>query len=367
MNNSLQFGGMKVGRLTLHVAFWIVVFAFFTIIYAIKSTYLVAARNNLFYVPIHMAYFYAIAYWLIPVYLLTARYLKFALYLIVLIFFITVISRLIDIWIVVPYTIKNVRDIDWDYIEISKQTFWQKLSSPLYFINALKAVNLVVWFAVVIKLFKLWYERKQAALQAELNGLKGQVHPHFLFNTLNNLYALTLNNSPKSPQVVLGLSGLLRYMLYECNTDSVPLSKEILMLQQFISLEKLRYEDRLDLTFNIYGNPDHKMIAPLLMLPLIENAFKHGTSEKIGQAWININLYIEEDDLRLKVSNSKPDMTTTDAEKYIGHIGLTNLQKRLNLLYPATHKLKIMDDEDAFLAILELKLQTHPVTPLVNA
>jgi sensor histidine kinase YesM len=368
MNSILQFQGIKVRRLALHAAFWIVVFAFFTVIYAIKSTYLIAARNNLFYVPIHMAYFYAIAYWLIPVYLLTARYLKFALYLIALIFAATIVSRLIDIWIVVPYIIKNVRDIDWDYIAISKLSFWQKLSSPLYFTNALKAVNLVVWFAVVIKLFKLWYERKQAALQAELNALKGQVHPHFLFNTLNNLYALTLNNSPKSPQVVLGLSDLLRYMLYECNTDNVPLSKEILMLQQFISLEKLRYEERLDLTFNIYGDPDHKMIAPLLMLPLVENAFKHGTSEKIGQAWININLYVEDDDLRLKISNSKPDMAS-DAGKHFGHIGLANLQKRLNLLYPASHKLKIMDDEDAFLAILELKLQTQSqtVTPLVTA
>lgn len=355
---SLPFPGFRLSRTTWHIIFWILVFVAFTIIYSVKSTSLIASRNNLFYLPVHIVYFYTVAYWLVPVYLFNARYIKFGLYLVGLMLMVALVSRLVDIWLVAPYMIKHLPDIDWSYIEESKRTFWQKLINPVSFINSLKATNLVMWFALVIKLFKLWYQRKQAALQAELSALKGQVHPHFLFNTLNNLYALTLNNSPRSPQVVMGLSEMLRYILYECNADRVPLNKEILMLQQFTDLEKLRYEERLDLTFNITGDTAQKMIAPLLMLPLVENAFKHGTSESMGDAWINISINIIGDNLQLKISNSKPDIT--NAGKYEGHIGLQNLQKRLDLLYPAAHKLKILDDEDAFLAVLEVKLQTQP-------
>lgn len=357
MNRAL-FSHLSVGRVTAHVAFWIFVFVAFTSIYSVQSTYLISARNNLFYVPLHIVYFYTVAYWLLPAYLFDARYVTFALYLLAIMLAVAVMSRLTYIWFVSPYLISHSSGINWGYIEESRRTFWQRLTDPVSFINALKAINMVMWFGLVIKLFKLWYERKQAALQAELSALKSQVHPHFLFNTLNNLYALTLNNSPRSPQVVMGLSEMLRYMLYECNADSVPLAKEILMLQQFIDLEKLRYEDRLDLSFNISGDTGQKLIAPLLMLPLVENAFKHGTGESMGDAWINININIAGDNLQLKISNSKPEIDI--AKKHEGHIGLENLKKRLNLLYPAAHKLKILDDEDAFLVILEVKLQTQP-------
>jgi two-component system sensor histidine kinase AlgZ len=360
------FNGFKISKVAQHVIFWIAMFILIDIIYSVKSNYLFASYNNLFYLPVYMAYFYALARWLIPIYLLRAHYVKFVAGLLMLIFVSAFICRLIDILIMAPFMLKHLKNIDWSYIALSRRTFWSQLSDPLNFMNSVKGTNLIVLLALVIKLFKLWLERKQAALQAELDALKGQVHPHFLFNTLNNLYALTLTNSPKSPQVVLGLSELLRYMLYECNADRVSLNKEILMLQQFVSLEKLRYEERLDLTFNIYGETDDKLIAPLLMLPLIENAFKHGTSESLGQAWININLYVTGEDLKLKISNSKAEK---EAEKHTGHIGLQNLHKRLELLYPATHQLKIMDDDDAFLVVLEVKLttQTKPAPQLIPA
>ena len=128
----------------------------------------------------------------------------------------------------------------------------------------------------------MWYEKQRAALEAELNLLKGQLHPHFLFNTLNNLYALTLNQSSRSPSVVMGLSEILRYMLYEANRESVLLKRDVEILENYIGLEKIRYEDRLDLNFNISGISEEQKIAPLLILPLVENAFKHGTSERIG-------------------------------------------------------------------------------------
>lgn len=360
MNNKVLWGNVTVGRLALHVLFWAVVFVAFTVIYAFKSNYLISARNNLFYVPVHMAYFYMVAYWLIPNYLFRGRYLATGLYTLVLIFVTTILCRAVDIWITDPYLATHLPDVDQEFVEATKRHSWPHLFSPLNFISAFKMSNQVIWFAVGIKLFKHWYERKQAALQAELNALKSQVHPHFLFNTLNNLYALTLKNSPKSPQVVLGLSDLLRYMLYECNSERVSLRQELQMLKQYVELEKLRFEDRLDLSFTIEGEANNKLIAPLMLLPLVENAFKHGASEALGDAWININMRLAGNELKFKISNSKATDAVTAGSKHFGNIGLTNLRKRLELLYPGMHKLKILDDDDAFLAILELQLTTMP-------
>ena len=168
---------------------------------------------------------------------------------------------------------------------------------------------------------------------------------------------------------MLGLSDILRYMLYECNTDNVSVKQEVLVLQQYISLEKLRYEDRLDLNFTIEGDLEQKHIAPLIMLPFIENAFKHGASEQQGEVWININLSVSGNLLKFKVSNSKPDSLPTDAGKHYGHIGLQNVKKRLDLLYPSAYQLKIFDDDEAYLVVLELELkpQTKPQPQLVPA
>ncbi|WP_295768064.1 histidine kinase [uncultured Mucilaginibacter sp.] len=360
----LKIGTWPLKRVALHLAFWAVVYFMYTGIYAIQLTYTTSLRNNLFYVPVHMFYYYTLAYWLLPKYLFNGQYVKFEIYLLVLMLVSTVMSRLVGIYIANPYILQREHPTDWSFIEEQRWPLHKQLFNLLTFVNAWKAINMVVWFALVLKMVKLWAERKQAALQAELSALKAQVHPHFLFNTLNNLYALTLSNSPKSPEVVLGLSDILRYMLYECNTENASLKQEILVLQQYISLEKLRYEDRLDLTFNIEGDLDDKYIAPLIMLPFIENAFKHGTSETQGQVWININLLVSGNVLKFKVSNSKPDDLPADAGKHHGHIGLQNVQKRLDLLYPSAYQLKIFDDDEAYLVVLQIELkqlnQTKP-------
>ena len=267
--------------------------------------------------------------------------------------------RLTEIFIISPFIIKNYPQFEY-YVD--QAPFTQRLSNVTYMYNAFKSLNLVALVGLGIKFFKMWYERKQAALTAELNALKGQLHPHFLFNTLNNVYSLTLQNSPQSSQAVLGLSEMLRYMLYECNTDQVFLKKEVQMLQHYIELEKLRYGNRLDLSFNISGNLDDKQIAPLILLPFFENMFKHGTSEQVGQAWININLQVEGNVLKLKASNSKPETITAGGIKHHGHIGLRNVTKRLELLYPKKHQLKILDDDEVFLVILEMELSSKPAT-----
>ncbi|WP_448698068.1 sensor histidine kinase [Mucilaginibacter sp. AW1-3] len=368
MNTQVKFMGVKLTRIAAHLLFWAAVYLFFAFMYSVKTTFSIAARNGIFYMPVHMGYFYTVAYWLMPQYLIRGRYVAFAGLMIVLACIVALLGRVVDILISDPYIIGHVKNVDWDYIEESKLDFWTRLIIPFNFANSVKVTNMMVWVALGVKLFKLWYERKQAALQAELKALKAQVHPHFLFNTLNNLYALTLNNSPKAPGVVIGLSDMLRYMLYECNADKVNLKKEVLMLQHYIGLEKIRYEDRLDLNFTITGELDDKLIAPLVLLPLVENAFKHGTGEKVGATWINITLEVVANKLKFKISNSKPDVD--DEDKHHGFIGLQNIKKRLELLYPASYQLKIMDEDEVFLAVLELELQTDPqptAKPLVRA
>lgn len=355
------FQDVKLPRVLQHILFWLGVSFVITSMYAVQSDYFLSFRNNLFYMPVQIAYYYAIAYWLVPRYLFVGRYRMFALMFIPLFLLSTLVSRSIGLTFVIPYMIEHRYITDAGYLRDNSRPFFTMLFDLPMFINALKGTNLIIGFVLAIKLFKVWYERKQWALEAELNALKAQVHPHFLFNTLNNLYALSLNQSPKSPQVILGLSDLLRYMLYECNTSDVPLEKEIFMMQQYVKLEQLRYEDRIDLSFNISGNLHHKSIAPLLILPFIENAFKHGAGETMGQVWISIDIAVKGESLKLKVANNNPIRQAQSNNEAHG-LGLQNVAKRLALLYPGTSSLKIMDEEDTFLIVLDLDLKVKPQT-----
>lgn len=355
--------GPKLRRLIEHLIFWIIALALLTFYFgADKPNYLIPLRNNLFYLPVHIAYFYFLAYYLIPKYLYTRKYLQFFVSLIGLILVTGFFTRLIDIFFVDPYLYRIQREMNikfiWDKME---GDFFDKLQKPYYYVNAIKGSNLIVWIALSIKFFKMWYERRQAAMEAELNFLKGQIHPHFLFNTLNNLYALTIQMSPKSPFIVMGLSDILRYMLYECNTDSIALKREIELIESYIALEKIRYDNRLELNLSISGSVDDIEIAPLLMLPLVENAFKHGVGEKVGDAWINIDLKLKSNILKLKISNSKPETFSESSEKNKGNIGLANLKKRLEILYPNAYDLKLFDEQDMFLAVLEIQTDKHIV------
>jgi len=343
-------------RVFIHVVFWLLVLAALTLIYGVnKPSYFMSFRNNLFYLPVHLIYFYSLAYFFIPKFLLKGRYILFAFLVLCLAIFLAFLTRVIDIFFVDPYIDKVLKSMgmqdEWMKIEGS---FWEQFTNSYYLVNALKGSNLIIWIAIAIKLFKLWYERRQAALLAELNFLKAQIHPHFLFNTLNNLYALTLNQSPKAPHIVIGLSEILRYMLYECDKEYISLKKDLEILESYIALEKLRYEERLELNFSISGQIQEQQIAPLLLIPLVENAFKHGVSEQVGESWIKMDLAIQNHTLKFKIANSKPQHLSGD--RHIGNIGLTNVKKRLMLIYPEAHELKIKEDEDMFLIVLDIDL-----------
>ena len=174
--------------------------------------------------------------------------------------------------------------------------------------------------------------------QAEMDLLKAQVRPHFFFNTLNSLYALTMVKSDKGPEVVLQLSELMHYMLYEANAAQVSLTTEITHLHNYIGIEQLRFGDRLNLQLETPNSTTGRMIAPLLLLPFIENAFKHSLSRETEKAWVHIGIHLQDNQLSMKVANSYHP----HGQKGRGPgIGLANVRKRLALTYPGQHQLDI--------------------------
>ncbi|MEJ8842347.1 histidine kinase [Lacibacter sp. H375] len=204
---------------------------------------------------------------------------------------------------------------------------------------------------MIIKFFKLWTIKQRDWMRAqqekttvELQLLKAQVHPHFLFNTLNNIYSFSLENSPKTPGLILKLSSLLSYMLYDCKTDEVRLEKEIDIMKNYIDLERERYGNKIEISWSVEGEIKDKLIAPLLLLPFLENAFKHGVSEQIEKPWLGVDISVQQGTLRCKIANSKNEYVP-ESDK---GIGIDNVKQRLSFIYPGKHELKINDEGSFF-------------------
>ena len=233
--------------------------------------------------------------------------------------------------------------------------------SNINFTGAIPACCLML----AIKYYKDWHKKQSEGemlirenKQAELQLLKAQIHPHFLFNTLNNIYSFTLTESPQAAGLVDKLSGMIDYITTEGEKSFVPVEKEIQLINDYIGLEKVRYGDRLNIQVEINGEYENKIIAPLLMIPFVENCFKHGASVMRGQQWIRLSIQIKEDQLDFHLSNSKPPQTINPNNKK--GIGLANVQKRLQLLYPGKHFLKIESTSDTYTVHLGVSLQELP-------
>jgi LytS/YehU family sensor histidine kinase len=193
-------------------------------------------------------------------------------------------------------------------------------------------------------------------MQTELRFLKSQINPHFLFNTLNNLYALTLKKSDKAPEIVLKLSEIMRYMLYECNERRVLLSKEIQYINNYLDLEKLRQPTNAEIIFTTAGPISEQMVAPLLFVPFLENSFKHGLNHHIqGGGFVRLHLHVAGDELEFHIENSKPENLPRQEHPRSGGIGLTNVRQRLQILYPEQHTLEVQDEPHRYSVTLFLK------------
>jgi two-component system LytT family sensor kinase len=217
--------------------------------------------------------------------------------------------------------------------------------------------------STVLKIILDWlrYQQEKQELmtqnmQSEIRFLKSQINPHFLFNTLNNLYALTLKKSDAAPDMVLKLADIMRYMLYECNEKMVPLSKEIAYMQHYLDLERLRQPTDADITLTVRGSINDLKVAPLLFVPFLENSFKHGLNHNIhGAGFVHISLEATPGKIVFQIDNSKPARRDTPPDVN-GGIGLMNVQYRLKLLYPDAHNLQISDKDGVFSVVMEIYL-----------
>jgi len=215
----------------------------------------------------------------------------------------------------------------------------------------------------IIKIVSDWQrhqrDRKELEtqrMQSEIKFLKSQINPHFLFNTLNSLYALTLKKSDKAPEIVIKLSEMMRYMLYESNERRVPLQKEVNYIQNYLALEALRQSGQADIRFNVEGQITDQTIAPLIFIPFLENSFKHGLNHQISDGYVHVNMKVLDNKLLLRILNSKPAQPPLPSEQTSGGIGLANVQRRLNLLYPNQYKLDIEDNDKEHIVELSLAL-----------
>lgn len=352
-------------RIARHLSFWVFWWLFQGFLYAFTPSvdnhisYLdripYSIVESAIYLLAHMFLAYSLMYFVIPGYLLKNKYLLTSCWVLLLFFLTAAISSIISM-----YIIDDVRDaILPQALQPSKRI--RQHSFYLGLLAGLRGAITIGGMAAAIKIMKHWYIKEQRNLQlqkenaeAQLQLLKAQVHPHFLFNTLNNIYSHTQNVAPVASQLVMGLSDMLRFMLYECNQSLVLLSKELTMIRDYISLEKIRYDDHFDIHIDMPAETGHLHIAPLLLLPLVENCFKHGASNMLEQPWLNLQITLKEDQLEMRLMNGKP-VEQKRVDRF--GIGLQNVQKRLDLLYPGKHTLKIVNEEEVFVVVLHLQLE----------
>jgi len=198
-------------------------------------------------------------------------------------------------------------------------------------------------------------ERREALLiQAESKFLKSQINPHFLFNALNNIYAMAQLEAPETPDAIYQLSGILRYVLYDSNKEWVPLYREIQYLQDFIDLHRLKDEQQLNIETDFDALNNQWQIVPMLFIPFVENSFKHSKIEDTAHGWIRISGKVESNQFVFKVANSIPELPHQKDQQ--GGIGLENVRRRLELHYPNRHTLTILREETSFSITLTIDL-----------
>ncbi len=355
LNRYLYFFLRKV---VLHSFFWFLVLIFFSYFLITPSEKFVFTGSfSAFLLPVTMATTYTMIYYLIPGFLLQKKYLLFTLYSVY-----TLILSAFAIIISIFYGLVFLMDM--------KYSGMPPPGRSLLFMMVV--VYLVVVLVSAFTLLKQNYtsEAENKALEnkileaqlklkeQELHYLKMQVHPHFLFNTLNTLYGHALKKSEETPDMILKLSNLLDYLLYQIDKPRVSLSSEIEHIKDYIALEKMRFRNSLSVDLDLPSNTNQITIAPMLLIPFVENSFKHG--ELIdGKLSIHISLKVSEEKLWFTIKNSvkNPDISTRQ-----NGIGLKNLKKRLELLYRENHSFSIYRNGNSFEAQLSLthsKLHHH--------
>jgi len=335
-------------RIWRHLLFWTLNTFLFSVLFMNRdSNFSRNLFNMIVWLPLTMLYCYPLLYFIVPRYLLKGNFAAFGL--------------IIFLWVLAGYFL-NFLFRYYIFIPVQEWMNYKPIVKNPWAPASLLAVYITAVMVILVAVFKYWVQKQQDWLRsekeritAELQLLKAQVHPHFLFNTLNNIYSFSLESSPKTPGLILKLSSLLSYMLYDCNAELVQLEKEISVMKDYIDLEKERYGNKIEISWSIEGDAENKSIAPLLMLPFLENAFKHGTSDQVEKPWLSVDISIRQHTLRCKIVNSK----NINQPYRNNGIGIQNVKKRLSILYPEKHELKMNDEENFFVVSLLMELSSE--------
>ena len=239
------------------------------------------------------------------------------------------------------------------YFFISYYTWWEIILFFLIFLAATTLLKLSKSWFVVNDLSRQLLQSEKQKIQIELKALKAQINPHFFFNTLNNIYSMSLDKDERLAGTILQLSELMRYFLYESKEDFVPLDKELQILQDYISLQSIRIDEKFLMEQNTEGEVKNEKIAPLLLITFLENAFKHGA--KTDAASVKLFIRIQDGQLDFRVENTQGIIDHVGLKEYTG-VGLENVKRQLELLYPGRHELVIHNLADRFIIHLQLKL-----------
>lgn len=336
---------MKKGwQIFWHTLFWVSVISFFMFLAHNGSKSSVGALLVLFLLfgVINIGLFYLNYLVLIPKFLDKKKYKLYAVYIITALIFLGLTKYGVAL-ATQPVTL----------VRMGKTIgFWQYTFSSTF------TSIIFIFLSTVLKFTTDWFlnERIQRDLEnqrlsAELSFLKSQINPHFLFNSLNSIYSLAYQKSDTTPEAILKLSEIMRYMLYDCNDNKVELSKELQYLHNYIDLQKIRFGNQAYIQFEVTGQVTDQHIVPLLLISFIENAFKHGVANDPAMP-INMRINLEDGHLFFFIQNKKHSHNR-DAS---GGIGLVNVQRRLDLLYPSKYNLDIRDEADTYTVQLSLVL-----------
>jgi two-component system, LytTR family, sensor kinase len=331
--------------------YWAFYLLLFTFMQVGQGSYLQSFGIEIIVLPFKMAFVFLVTHFMMKKYLFRQKLSKFlSVYLLSLLGF-AFLHRLLENHVILEYFLTS-----W-----SKESIFS--SFPL-FLNIIK-IQFAVAIPFAITLIDHWsMEQKKRSIiekekmEAELSFLRNQFHPHFIFNILNSLYSKILSNSPESADIVIKISSLLRYTIYDINTSIISIEKEVNYLKDYISLQKLRFDKRLELSFITNGDLKTKKIEPYLLIPLVENSFKHCSAEGDEICWITINISVLDDYLTLKIENSTSSEEGKEKQdSNSSGVGLENVRRRLDLLYPNEHSLKATKNEGSFFVSLKIKLK----------
>ncbi len=358
-------------RVFVHLLFWLVIFLY----EAVQTAFTVKMYTWLFYVvtlrevvTIALVHYFLL-YYAIPKLLLKGKWVLFAASLF-LCYAIMSAGLYYTLYFIRKYELgSNVIQPLIDFF--LEKDFWITLFEPIKTYNVFVFYS-SIFYGLIIKVTKEFFSSSNRSLRLEkeniklekektdmeLDFLKAQIQPHFFFNTLNNLYSIVIDKDEFAADIVLKLSDLMRYSLYEAGSSKISLARELQFIQDYVRLEQIRHKDHVTISLDIQQVPANLEIPPLILITFVENAFKHGINNTIDASWAHIEASVQGTTLHFSIENSKPERLAKETVQ--GGIGLINVRRRLDLLYPDRYALTIQNKPTSYTVTLNLTLDEKP-------